>query len=67
LRRIRSAVLGLVSLAMIVAGVALIGYFFLGGSGGVTNGEEPAAFNVPELENAQETADGGGRRTRRSS
>jgi sortase A len=61
LRSIRSVVLGLFSLAMIGAGVALIGYFFLGGSGGTaTNGEEPAAFNVPELENKQEAADTGG-------
>jgi sortase A len=58
LRSIRSVVLGLFSLAMIGAGVALIGYFFLGGSGGTaTNGEEPAAFNVPELENKQEAVE----------
>ncbi len=60
MRRIRSGVLGLVSLAMIATGVALVGFFFLGGSGGATNGEEPAAFNVPEIENTQETADAGG-------
>lgn len=65
MRSIRSVVLGLVSLVMVGVGMALVGFFlwgFLGqGSGSTaTDGEEPAAFNVPELENKQEAADTGG-------
>ena len=46
---------------MVAAGVTLVAFFFLGGSGGTaTNSEEPAAFNVPEIENKQDTADAGG-------
>ena len=61
LRRIKGLVLGLVSVAMIAAGVTLVAFFFLGGSGGTaTNGQESAAFNVPEIENTQQAADAGG-------
>ena len=47
---------------MVAAGVTLVAFFFLGGSGDTaTGGEEPAAFNVPELGDAQENAtDAGG-------
>ena len=63
MRKFRSIIVGLVSLSMIVAGVALVGFFFLGGSGSgstATNTEQPGAFNVPELANTQENADVGG-------
>jgi sortase A len=45
------------SLTMIAAGVALIGFFFLAGSlnSTATNSEDPGGFNVPKLD----TADGG--------
>jgi sortase A len=45
------------SLTMIVAGVALIGFFFLAGSlnSTATNSEDPGGFNIPKLD----TADGG--------
>ncbi len=47
----------ILSLTMIAAGVALIGFFFLAGSldSTATNSEDPGGFNVPKLD----TADGG--------
>ena len=43
---------GFVGLAMLAAGVALIGYFFVGlASGGTaTNSDDPSGFNVPKLQ-----------------
>ncbi|WP_228282194.1 class E sortase [Rubrobacter tropicus] len=62
----RGLVSGFVGLAMLVAGVALIGYFFLGLAAGdtATNSDDPSGFNVPRLETGGETsgsaaADGG--------
>lgn len=48
----------LISLAMIGAGVALIGSFFMGpGSSELSsNSSEPGGFNVPQLSNGQRTA-----------
>ncbi|MEW6635298.1 MAG: sortase [Actinomycetota bacterium] len=49
--RIKSFVSWILSLVMIVAGVALIGYFFFGQSlqNPATNSADPGGFNVPKL------------------
>jgi sortase A len=59
--RIRRVVSGLVSLAMIAAGVALIASFFLAGSLNTTatNSEDPRGFNVPKLDTGDGGADSG--------
>ena len=58
----RKTILGIVSVALIGAGVALAAFFFLnsGAESTVTNSGEPAAFNVPEVGTTQaEQAVGG--------
>jgi sortase A len=53
--RTRNIISWILSLAMIGAGVALIGSFFLAGSNiTATNGADPGGFNVPKLEPAQD-------------
>lgn len=54
--RIQSIVLGLVSIALVAAGVVLVAFFFLnsGASNTATNSSDPAGFNVPEIKTAQE-------------
>lgn len=58
----RKTILGIVSVALIGAGVALAAFFFLnsGAESTATNSGEPAAFNVPEVGTTQaEQAVGG--------
>ena len=60
--RARNIISWVISLVMIVAGVALIASFFLNqGSGGstATNAANPSGFNVPELGTTQKTVDSG--------
>ena len=53
--RTRDIISWILSLAMIGAGVALIGSFFLAGTSiTATNSADPAGFNVPKLEPAQD-------------
>ena len=53
--RIKSVTSWALSLAMIGAGVALIGSFFLAGTQSTaTNSADPGGFNVPKLEPAQD-------------
>jgi sortase A len=53
--RIRNIISWILSLAMIGAGVALIASFFLAGTHSTaTNSADPAGFNVPKLEPAQD-------------
>ena len=53
--RIRNIISWILSLAMIGAGVALIGSFFLAGTSiTATNSADPGGFNVPKLEPAQD-------------
>ena len=53
--RTRNIISWILSLAMIGAGVALIGSFFLAGTNiTATNSEDPGGFNVPKLEPAQD-------------
>ena len=66
--RIGKALLWVLSPIMVLAGVALIAYFFLAGSldSSATNGEDPEGFNVPRLETTtqegnEETTDTGPR------
>lgn len=51
----RNLLSGFVGLAMLAAGVALIGYFFVGltAGGTATNSEDPSGFNVPRLETGE--------------
>ncbi len=54
--RTRNIISWILSLAMIGAGVALIGSFFLAGTSiTATNSADPGGFNVPKLEPAQDT------------
>ena len=53
---VRSPLCGFVALAMLAAGVALIGYFFVGLTAAgdtATNSGNPSGFNVPRLETTQ--------------
>jgi sortase A len=53
--RTRNIISWILSLAMIGAGVALIGSFFLAGTNiTATNSADPGGFNVPKLEPAQD-------------
>ncbi len=53
--RTRNIISWILSLAMIGAGVALIGSFFLAGTSiTATNSADPGGFNVPKLEPAQD-------------
>jgi sortase A len=53
--RARNLISWILSLAMIGAGVALIGSFFLAGTHSTaTNSSDPGGFNVPKLEPAQD-------------
>src|SRR5215203_1191077 len=55
--RARNAITWVLSLLMIVAGVALIASFFLAGhlDSTATNSDNPGGFNVPKLENTSST------------
>jgi rhodanese-related sulfurtransferase len=68
--RTRNAISWLLSLVMIVAGVALIASFFLAGrlDSTATNSDDPGGFNVPKLETTEdESTTNVGPRTRPSS
>jgi sortase A len=54
--RVKNLVSWVLSLVMIVAGVALIASFFLAGrlDSTATNGDDPGGFNVPKLETTQD-------------
>ena len=56
--RSRGLILSLATVVLIAAGVVLVAYSFLGfGSGNTaTNSNDPAGFNVPEVENTQQAA-----------
>ena len=61
--RIKNLLLGVVSLALVVGGLAVMAYGFVGQGAGDTasNRAEPEGFNVPEIEptrGANETAGG---------
>ena len=53
----RNAISWVLSLVMIVAGIALIASFFLAGrlDSTATNSEDPGGFNVPKLETTDES------------
>ena len=55
--RARSVISWVLSLVMIVAGIALIASFFLAGrlDSTATNSEDPGGFNVPKLETTDES------------
>lgn len=59
--RSRGLISGLLSLAMVLAGVALIAAFFFGQNleNTATNSGNPEGFNVPELSNQEAAAVGG--------
>lgn len=59
--RMKGIVGGLISLLMVLAGVALIGYFFFGGSlqNPATNSSDPGGFNIPEIAGSGDQAVGG--------
>ena len=61
---IKRFISGFISLLMIVAGVALIAYFFLGFFGQTagstaTNSKSPQGFNVPKVGTVEQTTQGG--------
>ncbi|WP_273886767.1 class E sortase [Rubrobacter naiadicus] len=51
--RIRTLLSLVVSLVMVAAGLALIGFFFLGSRTTDTNGANPGGFNIPRVEPSQ--------------
>ncbi len=54
-KRTRGLLSGILSLAMVLAGVALIGMFFFGNNleNAATNSSDPGGFNVPKLDSGQ--------------
>lgn len=59
--RIRNVISGLVSLAMIGAGLVLIAsFFYVGGQSTATNSADPRGFNVPKIEPQQHDGATGG-------
>ena len=54
-KRTRGLLSGILSLAMVLAGVALIGVFFFGNNleNAATNSSDPGGFNVPKLDSGQ--------------
>lgn len=61
-KRTKGLISGIVSLVMVLAGVALIGVFFFGNNleNPATNDPNPGGFNVPELGTGQPDAGSGG-------
>jgi sortase A len=59
--RMKGLMGGLISLLMILAGVALIGYFFFGSSlqNPATNSSDPGGFNIPEIAGSEQPVAGG--------
>lgn len=59
--RARSLISGIISIGMLVAGVALIGFFFFGQSlqDPSTNSSNPGGFNVPEIQSSGQPDAGG--------
>lgn len=59
--RTKGVISGLLSLVMILAGVALIGsFFFAGGLNSIaSNGQDPGGFNVPRLGEGNSASPGG--------
>ena len=58
--RLRRTILSLLSLALVVAGVALIAsYFLMQEETTATNSNNPKGFNVPKVSSTQETEAGG--------
>jgi sortase A len=57
--RIKSIVSGLLSAALVGAGLALVAFYFLGQNDSTaTNSEDPEGFNVPKIEARQESEKG---------
>ena len=61
-KRTRGLLSGILSLAMVLAGAALIGVFFFGSNleNASTNSPDPGGFNVPELDSGQSAEAPGG-------
>lgn len=59
--RMKGLIGGIMSLLMILAGVALIGYFFFGNSlqNPATNSSDPGGFNIPEIAGSGDPVAGG--------